>query len=188
MQTSRTRLSRVSSSRAGPAAAGAAAGGGRLRAGRAGAAVRRRCGRLPQADEAGGDEAVEDLRRVEDREAAGRRDRLDAALAVDLREDQPLAGVEVDLPLAAVLDHELRDHLRGRDLLGEHAPLVEPPRRLHEQVRVALGDRPELGGDPGLEPEVALAPDGEGVDGLLARRVVELGVDDLARRSGRSGP
>ena len=37
-----------------------------------------------------------------------------------------------------------------------------------------------VGGHPGVEAELALSPDGEGVDRLLARGVVELGVDDLA--------
>ena len=36
------------------------------------------------------------------------------------------------------------------------------------------------GGDPGLEAELARAPDRERVDGLLAREVLELGVDDPA--------
>ena len=52
---------------------------------------------------------------------------------------------------------------------------------LLEMVRVSVAHA-------GLELEVALAPDGEGVHGLLARDVLELGVHDLARRSGRSGP
>ena len=34
--------------------------------------------------------------------------------------------------------------------------------------------------DARLEAELAAAPDGERVDGLLAREVLELGVDDLA--------
>jgi hypothetical protein len=37
-----------------------------------------------------------------------------------------------------------------------------------------------LRGDAGIEAEVALAPDGERVDGLLAGHIVELGVHDLA--------
>ena len=43
---------------------------------------------------------------------------------------------------------------------------------LLEMVRSSVGDAR-------LEPEVALAPDGERVDRLLARGVVELGVHDL---------
>ena len=37
-----------------------------------------------------------------------------------------------------------------------------------------------LAGHPRIEPEVALVPDGQRVDGLLAGDVLELGVHDLA--------
>ena len=36
------------------------------------------------------------------------------------------------------------------------------------------------GGTAGIEAELALTPDGQGVDGLFAGGVLELGVDDLA--------
>ena len=101
-------------------------------------------------------------------------------MPIDLGQDQPLAGVEVDLSLPMLLYHELRHHVRGRDLLRQHPPLVEPPRRLHEEVGVALGDRAQLGGDARVEAEVALAPDRERVYRLFAGELVEQGVHDLA--------
>jgi hypothetical protein len=54
------------------------------------------------------------------------------------------------------------------------------PRRLHEQVRIALRDGLDLAGRRRLELEVALVPDGERVDRLLARHLVERRVDDAA--------
>ncbi len=123
-----------------------------------------------QTDQVGGHEAVEQLRRVEDAHARRGGDLADRALSVDLGQQQPLHGVEVDLAFAVLEHDELGDQLDRRDLPRQHPPLVEAARGLHQQVRVALLDRLARRGDAGLELELAAAPDGERVDGLFARR------------------
>jgi hypothetical protein len=175
-------VARVACAPSGLAGRGRGAGrrGRRSRGHRRGRRLRLRSAGLAQPDQVRGHEPVEQLGRVEDAHAGGARDLLHVALPVDLRQQQPLHRVQVDLAFAVFEDHELRHELDRRDLLREHAPLVEPARGLHQQVGVALRDRLARRVDAGLETELARAPDREGVDRLFAREILVLGVDDPA--------
>ena len=137
-------------------------------------------GRLLEADQIGGDQAVENLAGLEGRMRGRVRDGLDRTASVDLGKDQPLARVEVDLTLASLGNHELGDEVHRRNLLLEDPPLVEAACRLHQQIGVRLRDGVRGHGRAGLEEELAPAPDRELVDRLLAREILDLGVNDLA--------
>src|ERR1051325_5113619 len=54
---------------------------------------------------------------------------------------------------------KLRHVFDRRNLLRQHAPLVESPRRFHQQIRVRLRDRLTIGLRARLELKIALIPD-----------------------------
>ena len=135
---------------------------------------------LLELDQARGDQAVEDLAGLE----GARCPRPTAISSIERRSSilqitAHSCGVN-DTEVFELFWREHRHQPGRRDALGEHLPLVDPPRRLHQEVGVGLLDRRRRRVLAGGEDELALRPDGELVDRLLADQVADLRVDDLA--------
>ena len=103
----------------------------------------RREGRFAQPDEPIGDERVQQTARVVLGEAGIESNLFHAALAVDLRQHHPLAGVERDLfsRLAFLGQNELGNQAGIGNLLLQKLALVAAARALEQQNRGVLLDR-----------------------------------------------
>src|SRR5690606_21668093 len=121
-------------------------------------------------DHAGTHPPVRDLRPVRRAAPPGRRDLAQVLLAVDLRQDLPFLGPEVeDRPVPVTQRRQHRDRMDAGDARLQPRPFVNAPRTLHQQrIDPNLNADPvPLRSVPLLEAEPALRPAHDLVQRLL---------------------